>query len=165
MTYEELEGKHHFQKLGEMCKINVGDDVTVLHDLYWLSWPLSHFWGPFSGIMSSKSICSSNQHSNTRIIAAKTSDFFHDIRLFFNRFKYFSQSFQIYVAGKHTCPIDSRLIWSNLSIHCSQSFLFFTDGMWWLVTSKLTIIIGKSLDWIGIKIYYLQSSFFPSPES
>lgn len=44
MTYEELEGMHDFQKFVEMCKMNVGDDVTALGDLYWLSWPLSHFW-------------------------------------------------------------------------------------------------------------------------
>ena len=45
MTYEELESKYVFQKLAEMCEINVGDDVTVLGDPYWLSRPLSHFWG------------------------------------------------------------------------------------------------------------------------
>lgn len=45
MTYEELEGKLVFQKVVEICEINVGDDVTVLGDPYWLSWPLSHFWG------------------------------------------------------------------------------------------------------------------------
>jgi len=45
MISEELEGKHVFQKLVEMCESNVEDDVTVLGDPYRLSWPLSHSWG------------------------------------------------------------------------------------------------------------------------
>lgn len=157
MTYEELEGKHDFQKLVEMWKINVGDYVTVFG---WFVLAvvaiISLLETPFSGIMSSKSTCSSNQHRNTIILAAKISDFFQDTQLFFNRFKYFSQSFQICVTGKHACPIDRRVIWNNLSIHCSQKFLFFTDGVQWLVTSKLTIIIERSINQIGTKIYYLE---------
>lgn len=131
MTYKELEGKHDFQKLVEMCKMNVtgGWCNSIRWFVLAVMAIISLLGTPFSGIMSSKSICSSNQHSNTTGLAAKTSDFFQDIRLFFNRFKYFSQSFQIYVAGKHACPIDRRVTWSNTSVHCWQRFLFFTDGM------------------------------------
>lgn len=114
---------------------------------------------PFPGIMSSKSTCSSsNQHRNTVILAVKIAHFFQDIQLFFSRFKYFSQSFHVYVTGKHVCPIDRKLIWNNVSIHRSQMFLFFIGVIQWLVTSKLTIIVERSTNQMGTKIFYLEST-------
>lgn len=55
---------------------------------------------PFPGIAFSKSACSNYQHRNNVILAVKISHFFHDIQLFFSRFKYFSQSFQDYITAK-----------------------------------------------------------------
>lgn len=113
---------------------------------------------PFPGIMSSKSTCSSNQHRNTIILAVKFSLFFQDIQLFSSRFKYFFQSFQVYVTGKHVCPIDGKVICNNISVRCSQRFLFFTDIIQWLVTPKLTIIVERSTNQMGTKIFYLEST-------